>query len=182
MLSSFPPEYQAVASALIIKSQDVIKQLSEGLPLASYQTVAGSKTLAPTDTHVLRFACALEVVRNPLIVFQLMAGGALLKIQANAVRTIYPTLSAAIDAAILNATIAAKAEKKSFELTPRAERGVKAWAGKGSISTAALQQSQANVQASNQRKQNAAPPPSGAKAGNLLTSAEKAEAKPASPP
>lgn len=180
MCKQFPPDLQAAASALIIKAQALIKELSTGLPLAKYQTFAGDKNLMPSDSHILKFASVLEVIRNPLIVFQLMAGGFLLKIQANAVRETYPTLSAAIDAGIINATIAAKAEKKSFELNERAERGVKAWFGKGAIPASALKQSQANVAASNERKQNAAPPKAN-KTGGLLTSAQKAEGKPGAP-
>lgn len=180
MCKMFPPDLQAAASALIIKAQALIKELSTGLPLAKYQTFAGDKNLMPSDSHILKFASVLEVIRNPLIVFQLMAGGFLLKIQANAVRETYPTLSAAINAGIVNATIAAKAEKKSFELNERAERGVKAWFGKGSIPVSALKQSQANVAASNERKQPGAPPKAN-KTGGLLTSAQKAEGKPGAP-
>src|SRR5262249_44975819 len=109
MVSRFPPEYQAAASALVIKSVALVKQLSDGLPIAKYQTMTGAKDMVAADVAIFRFSSVLEVVRNPLIVFQLMAGGALLKIQAHAVRTVYPTLSAAIDAAIFNATTMAKA-------------------------------------------------------------------------
>lgn len=179
MCKQFPPEYQAAASALIIKAQALIKELSTGLPLAKYQTFAGDKSLMPADSHIFKFASVLEVIRNPLIVFQLMAGGSLLKIQANAVRETYPTMSAAIDAGIVNATIAAKAEKKSFELNERAERGVKAWFGKGAIPTSALKQSQANVAASNEKKQPSAPPKS--RSNGLATAAQQAEAKSRAP-
>lgn len=179
MAKQFPPELQAAASALIIKSKAVIDKLSKGLPLAKYQTVAGSTDLMPADAHIFKFAVVLEVVRNPLLVISLMAGGALLKTQAAAVRVIYPTLSACIDAAIMQATIAAKSEKKSFELTEPAEAGVKCWFGNGPVPTTALKQSQANVAASNQRKQSAVPPKS--RPGNLLTAAAKAEAKPETP-
>lgn len=175
MCQQFPPELQAAASALIIKSVALIKELSEGLPLTRYQTLAGSKSLVPADTHTLRFACVLEVIRNPLIIFQLAAGGALLKIQAHAVRETYPTLSSAIDAAITGQIMVEKAEKKSFELDERAERGVKTWMGQGPIPDGALKQSQTNVAALNAKKQAATPPPK--KPTGLLTAAQRSEAK-----
>jgi hypothetical protein len=176
MTKSFPREYQVTASALIIKSQDVIKQLSEGLPLAQYQTLSGLTNLIPADTHIFKFTSILEVVRNPLIIFSLMAAGALLRSQAHAVRTIYPTLSAAIDAAILQATITAKANKKSFELPPKAEYGIKAWYGQGPVSTKSLVQSQAAIARVNERKKASIQPPSNTpKTQSLLTSTQKIE-------
>lgn len=175
MTKSFPKEYQITASALIIKSQEVIKQLSEGLPLSRYQTLSGSINLIPTDTHIFKFSSLLEVVRNPLIVFSLMAAGALLKSQSHAIRAVYPTLSAAIDAAILQATISAKADKKSFELPPKAEYGVKAWFGQSPIPQKQLQQAQAAVAAFNQKKNAApsAPPANAPPHESLLTHTER---------
>jgi hypothetical protein len=176
MLKSFPPEYQAAASALVIKSVKLIKELASGLPLTRYQTLAGSKNLIPADAHIFKFASVLEVIRDPLIVFPLMAGGALLKLQANAVRETYPTISAAIDMALVQATFVAKANKKSFELPPRVEYGVRNWMGKSPIEAGALQQSQKNVSAMNEKKANPAPPPSKPPVG-LLTAAQRAESK-----
>lgn len=177
----FPPQYRAAASALVIKSMALIKELSAGLPLQKYQTFAGSANLIPADAHIFKFETVLAVVRDPLIVFPLMAGGMLLKIQANAVRETYPTISTVIDAALFQATAAAKAAKKSFELPERAEKGVRAWMGQPPTGHAALQQSQANVARMNMRKQPATPPP-GPPVQEMLTAAQKAQAKPAPTP
>ena len=68
MLRSFPAEYRAAASALIIKSVKLIKELASGLPLTRYQTLSGSKNLIPADAHIFKFASVLEVIRDPLIV------------------------------------------------------------------------------------------------------------------
>lgn len=173
---AFPQEYQAAASALVIKSQALIKELSEGLPLDRYQTFAGSKELIPSDSHINRFACVLEVIRDPLVIFPLMSGGMLLRIQANAVREQYPTLSAAIDAAIFQATAAAKAVKKTFELPYRVEFGVRTWMGQAPIPQPALRQSQQNVAKMNQRKQPQTPP-AVKPASSLMTTGQRAEAK-----
>lgn len=156
MTEKFPPEYQVAGSALIIKSKEIVTELQKFIPTAQYQTLAGSVDLIPADTKLFRFISILDVLNDPLIVFPLMATGALLKSQANAVRVVYPTLSTAIDAAILQATMTAKAAKKSFELPYRAEYGIKAWFGKGPVSTDTLQKAQATVAKQNAKK---APPP-----------------------
>lgn len=145
MLNEFPPEYRAAATALLLISGQVIQQLQAEIPTSSYQTVSGMTNLLPDDVRLWKFISILEVLDNPLSIFPLMATGALLRSQAHAVRTLYPTLSAHIDAWILDATIKAKAKTKSFELSPRAEVGVKAWMGQGPMSSGALQSSQAAV-------------------------------------
>lgn len=175
MCRQFPQAYQVAASALVVRSMALIKELSDGLPLDRYQTFTGSKNLIPADAHIFKFACVLEVIRDPLVVFPLMAGGALLKIQANAVRETYPTIAKAIDTAIFISTAAAKAADKKFELPPRAEYGVRAWMGKGPVAPEAMIQSQKNVQTMNARKQPQTPPVK--PRGNILTSGERAESK-----
>lgn len=145
MLSQFPQQYRAAATALLLISGQVIQQLQAQIPTSNYQTVSGMTNLMPDDVKLWKFVSILEVLDNPLLVFPLMATGALLRSQANAVRTLYPTLSAHIDAWILDATIKAKAKVKSFELSPRAEVGVKAWMGQGPMSASALRSSQAAV-------------------------------------
>lgn len=180
MLRQFPAEYQATASALLIKSIKLIQDLTAGLPLDRYQTFAGSKDMIPADAHIFKFASVLEVVRDPLVVFRLMAGGTLLKLQANAVRETYPSIAAAIDAAIFTATVAAKAAKKSFELAPRAEYGVRAWMGQSPVSGATLKHAQATVAVMNDRKKSQVPPAK--PATGLMTAAQRAEAKPGPTP
>jgi hypothetical protein len=159
MTQKFPREYQVAGSALIIKAQEVVQQLSQLVPVSQYQTLAGSVDLLPADTKLFKFISILEVLDDPLMVFSLMGRGALLKTQANAVRVCYPTLSAAIDAAILQATMTAKSAKKSFELPYRAEYGIKAWFGKGPVPTSTLQKAQAAVARSNAKKAPAPTPP-----------------------
>ena len=127
MADQFPTEYRDAANAMTIAASQVIKTLSGMIPTSVYTTVAGPTTLLPDDMKLWKFVSILEVLDNPLLVFPLMNTGALLRSQATAVRQLYPTLSAAIDSAILGATIKAKAARKSFELAPRAEVGVKNW-------------------------------------------------------
>jgi hypothetical protein len=177
MTKAFPPEYQVTGSALIVKAREVIAQLSEGLPLSQYQTFTGVKNLVPADQHIFKFSSVLEVVRNPMIVFDLMAAGALLKVQANAVRTVYPTLSAAIDAAIAQATVAAKADRKSFEPPQKSQKGIRAWCGQGPVDQAQLQNAQAAVARARQKRDARTNPPPNQPppAQSLLTSTQKVE-------
>ena len=181
MIAKFPVRYQAIGTALVVKSQDVIKQLMQGYPIAQYQTLSGSVSLQPTDMKKFKFKSVLEMVNEPLRVFEFMSTGALTKAQAHAVRTVYPTLSACIDAALMNETVAAKAARASFELPPRAEYGVKNWFQKPQISQSAAVQSQKNHAHANERKDAARqppPPPNQSKTtGNMLTSSQRAEAK-----
>ena len=127
MADAFPPEYRDVGHALSITASQVIKKLSDMVPKSVYTTVAGPTSLLPDDVKLWSFVSILEVLDNPLMVFPLMNTGALLRSQATAVRQLYPTLSADIDSAIYDATVKAKTERRSFELSPRAEVGVKNW-------------------------------------------------------
>ncbi len=128
MADQFPAEYRDLGLALTGHASQVITALTEMVPRSFYETVTGSKSLLPSDVAVWKFVSILEVLDDPLLIFPLMNTGALLKSQAHAVRELYPTFSAAVDAALFDAAVKAKAAKKSFELSPRAEVGVHAWA------------------------------------------------------
>lgn len=188
MVQKFPVRYQAIGTALVVKSQDVIKQLMEGYPIAQYQTLSGSINLKPTDLKKFKFKSVLETVNEPLRVFEFMSTGSLLKSQAHAVRTVFPTLSACIDAALFNETTAAKAKSPDpddFRLPFRAEYGVKKWLQKPIASQNAIAQSHKNYLNANQRKdaaRNPPPPPNQAKENQgMLTSSQRAEAKAPAP-
>lgn len=176
MTDKFPAEYQVVGHALVIKAKDTIAKLLKGYPVAQYQTLTGSIDLIPADTKLFKFVSILEILADPLMIFSLMSTGAMLRSQSNAVREIFPTFSQAVDAALLQQIISAKADKKSFELPPRAEVGVKAWFGKGPVSTKLLQQAQISVARVNERKNAQIQPPTGSqKSQSLLTSTQKIE-------
>jgi hypothetical protein len=142
MADQFPDEYRAVGHALSLAASQVIADLQKLVPTSVYQTVTGQTSLLPDDMRLWKFVSVLEVLDNPLMVFALMNTGALLRSQAHAVRVVYPTLSAAIDAALFDATVKAKAARKGFELAPRAEVGVKAWMGQPPVSPGMLKSSQ----------------------------------------
>lgn len=161
MMSHFPPQIAQHATGLVVRSKAVIDALQKDYPQTNYITATGSINLVPADKKIFKFVQVLEVLCDPLSIFGLMAEGALLQTQVAIIRKVYPSLSGAIDAALLDATVKAKADKKSFELTPRAEIGVRAWFGKGPLETGALKKSQASVDRSNAKNAAQAAPAAG---------------------
>lgn len=157
MADSFPPDLRATGAALIISSSAIVRDLLQSYPVSTYQTVTGSANLLPSDSRLWKFISKLEVISDPTVIFPLMATGALLVSQAKALRATYPTIAAYIDWAILVETIKAKTARKSFELSPRAEIGVRAWMGRGPIDPKLLQLAQGNAVRAKGRK---ARPPS----------------------
>lgn len=178
MMAKFPPELAVHTTGLVIRSKAIVDALLTDYPQTNYITATGSVNLVPSDKKIFKFTQVLEVICDPLSVFGLMAEGGLLQTQVAAVRKIYPTISTAIDAAILEETVKAKAKSKAFELKPLAEIGVRAWFGKGPLPTEALKKSQDGVAAANQRKQAQTNPQAG---GNLpraqQTTAQKVESQ-----
>ena len=152
MADMFPPDMRATGAALVISASAIVKKLLAEYPVSSYETVTGSTNLLPSDSRLWRFVAKLEVIDDPTTVFPLMATAALLVSQAKAVRATYPTIAAYVDWAILVETIKAKTAKKSFELSPRAEIGVRAWMGKGPIDPKLLQLAQASAARAKERR------------------------------
>lgn len=175
MMAQFPPEYGQHATSLIVKSKAVIDALTKDYPQTNYVTATGSINLVPADKKIFKFNQVLEVLCDPLAIFGMMAEGALLQTQTAIVRKVYPSLSAAIDAALLEATVSAKAKSKAFELPGLTEIGVRAWFAKGPISPDSLKKSQDAVAAANQRKQAAAAAPANMPAAQQ-TKAQRVEA------
>jgi len=157
MMAQFPPEIGQHTTGLVVRAKAIIDALQKDYPQTNYVTATGSINLVPADKKIFKFVQVLEALCDPLSVFGLMAEGALLQTQVAIVRKVYPSLSGAIDAALLEATVKAKAERKSFELTPRAEIGVRAWFNKGPVSTDMLKKSQASVDRTNAKNAAAAP-------------------------
>jgi hypothetical protein len=152
MMAQFPPEMAVYSTALVLKAKTMVEDFLKNYPQTNYVTATGSINLVPADKKIFKFTMILEVVADPLRVFGMMSDGSLNIAQANAVRTAYPSLSTAIDAALLEAVMRKKAATKSFELSPLTEIGVRAWFGKGPISEKSLKMSQASVDANKDRQ------------------------------
>lgn len=164
MMAQFPPEFGVHTTGLLIRSKQIIDALLTDYPQTNYVTATGSINLVPSDLKIFKFAQVLEVLVDPLEVFGLMAEGGLLQTQVAIVRRAYPSISDAIDAALLDETVKAKARDKAFELPGLTEIGVRAWYGKGPISTSSLKLAQSAIDTANQRKQDQAAAPT---SGNL---------------
>jgi hypothetical protein len=171
MTDKFPPGFTKYGQALVIRSQEIIQVMLRDYPMTSYQTVAGSDSLAPSDTKMFRFVNVLTVIDHPECVPYYIHCGGLLQSQVKAMRAVYPTLSEFIDACLFDAITKAKANKKSFQLPFRVEYGVKAWWGRPPISDQSLAKAQMVAKASTSKKQiaeqnQAAPPPTRSDASN----------------
>jgi len=177
MIETFPVQLRPYASALVVKMKALIDTLLTKYPQTNYVTATGSINLVPADKKIFKFVQILEVLCDPLSVLNLMSDGSLLHNQADAVRMVYPSLSQAIDANLLERTVAKKAQDKSWELPERTEIGLRAWFGKGPVSPETLQKAQANVARNNDRKDQAAQTaPATSVSQSKQTGAQRAEA------
>lgn len=143
---AFPANLGTEASIASIAASRVASELLAYIPRSEHETLSGVTPLAPSDTRIWRFFAVTDVLDDPMTVFALMSNAALLKSQASAVHAIYPTLTTAISAALMANIQRAKANKKSFELSPRAEYGIRVWSGQPPIPKDQLVQAQANAQ------------------------------------
>lgn len=123
----FPHQASDVAGPFMDAAKRCWDYLRSVFPTQEYQTFAGPTTMVPDDDAVWSFFSVLWVIQDPLVVFDLIAIGAILDNQAVAFRAIYPTLSQAFDSAIYLASGNARAAKPSFQLPVQAEDGLAVW-------------------------------------------------------
>jgi hypothetical protein len=109
-------------------------------PRSTYETFLGASNLVPNDLAIYAFESVLEVLDEPMRLFAFIGQGALTKRQATAYRLVYPTLSAAIDEALLEAAANEKTKVVSYEVPPAAEVGIARWQGRPPVSPATSQQ------------------------------------------
>ena len=99
MISPLPSEVQMEFTTIAGKVYVALQAL---LPKRSSITLSGNTQLTIDDPTYLSFYNIFRVLDDPLQVIELASCGALLKSQCESVRSIYPTISAAIDEAIQN--------------------------------------------------------------------------------
>ena len=126
MLAPLDPETQ---TAFLPLAANAFLYLQNALPRSVYKSLAGFQQLPVDDPSWFRFAGLLRVLDDPLQIFELAAGGALMRYQVAAVRELFPTVSQAIDDALQAAIIDAKGRDRSYELPAYAEAGVSTWFG-----------------------------------------------------
>jgi hypothetical protein len=108
-------------------------RLKSIFPTSEYITFAGPKNMTPADDKVFEFFNELLVINDPLSVFRLMAGAALLPEQAQVVQAFFPTLSANIKAAIYSQITARLTDRPNYQLPIRAETGFATWLGRRTV-------------------------------------------------
>lgn len=139
LIDAFPHDASDMSGAFVLCAQAALQHLQKLFPMSVYSTFTGPQNLTPDDVSVWTFFSQLEVLNDPLLVFPLIATGALLKSQVLGMREIYPTLSDEIDTAV-NGAIAKESAKSitaagvvRFRLPPRAELGVATWLGRRTV-------------------------------------------------
>lgn len=154
--------------AVMTKVGAVIEFLRGIFPRKSYATLEGQEQLEPDEYELCAFTAVLDALDDPLTVFDGMSNASLLLSQVEAVRTLYPTLAAAIDEAVTETPTDMRAAKASFRLEWNVEIGINKWLGNPPIDPE-LAAMLLEVQAMSPL--NAPPPPPAAAKGSADTHA-----------
>lgn len=100
MIRSLPGEDHDDASAFLAAAGNAYRYLQANLPIVVKRNLLGAENLPPSDLALTTFEFLLEVIDKPLATFDIMATGALLRSQGNALKACYPTLHQAMVQAI----------------------------------------------------------------------------------
>lgn len=133
LTNKFPPEASDVSGPFLVVLPQVMTHLDAIFPTSEYVTFTGPKSMTPPQDAVASFFLQLMVLNDPLLVFNLMATGALLRSQVATVTQFFPTIAPNITAAIYSAIARESAAKVSYKLPPRAAVGVANWLGRRTV-------------------------------------------------
>ena len=100
MIRSIPGEDHDDAAAFLAVAGGVWKFLGSMFPIVVKRNLYGAENLPPSDVALTRFDFLLQVLDDPLVTFDLMAQGALLRMQGQALQACYPSIFYAIVSAI----------------------------------------------------------------------------------
>ncbi len=137
-IEKFNDEDQAELGApFAIEAQSALNDLAAVFPRQSYITITGPKVLPPPTQQLADFYFVLDVVNDPLRAFSLMSVGGLLPRQRDAVKLVFPGISAAIDDAISEALVEATAKRSTdpqklgngMRVSPVVTFGIQTWRG-----------------------------------------------------
>lgn len=115
--------------SVMTKVGAVVEFLRGIFPRKSYAALEGQEQLGPDEYELCAFTAVLDALDRPLTVFNGMSNASLLLSQVEAVRTLYPTLAAAIDEAVTETPTDMRAAKASFHLEWNTEIGINKWLG-----------------------------------------------------
>jgi hypothetical protein len=112
------------------KAAEAYQKAEQFFPRSEYITYTGPVNMVPDSDAVWKFFLKLQMVDDPLSVLSYIATGTILAPQVMTVRDMYPSITAAIDSAIQQCAVDAKAAKQSYRLPPMAEMGLAKWQGR----------------------------------------------------
>lgn len=133
LVELFPSEAHAMASEFSIIIQHTLESLKQLIPVSTITSFTGPRSILPSDDRLWKFFNQLELLNDPLKVFNMISVGALLKSQSEAVQEIYPTVSDEITKSLYEAVAEAVTEKEGFRLAPRVEYGLGNWLGRRTV-------------------------------------------------
>lgn len=100
MISSLPGEDHDDAAAFLAVAGGCWKYLQASLPIVVKRSLYGAQNLPPSGVALTTFEFLLQVIDDPLCVFELMSTGALLRSQGAAVLGCFPSIHGAIVQAV----------------------------------------------------------------------------------
>ncbi len=126
-MEKMPPGFTKLGITYNILLHNLQGEIMKMLPVQTWQSIGGTETAPPSDLKFWKFLSILQVIDEPLTVFRLIANGQLLKKQALAVKTIYPTLSERITTALVSCWISHKAKQADYRPNWILNKGLAAW-------------------------------------------------------
>lgn len=130
LVQKFPPEASDMSGPFSIAVQQCMDHLKSIFPTSEYVTFTGPRTMTPPEDVVFDFLLQYMVIDQPMRVFMLMAGGALLRSQALAVQQFFPTFSKNVTAAMYEAIGKEKAAAPTkYQLRIPVADSFKIWKG-----------------------------------------------------
>lgn len=100
MIRSLPGEDHDDAAAFLAVAGGVWKYLGASLPIVVKRGLYGAENLPPSDVALCTFDFLLQVLDDPMCAIELMANGALLRSQGQALQACFPSIHGAIVAAV----------------------------------------------------------------------------------
>jgi len=100
MIASLPGEDHDDAAAFLAVAGGCWKYLQASLPIVVKRSLYGAQNLPPSGVALTTFEFLLQVIDDPLCVFELMNTGALLRSQGAALKACFPSIHGAIVQAV----------------------------------------------------------------------------------
>jgi hypothetical protein len=133
LVSRFPPEATDMSGPFVVSCQAAWARLADLFPVSVIESFTGPTNITPTDDVVWKFFNQLQILDDPRRVYELMGSGALLRSQVEALKGVYPTISAAVETSIYEAVASAKAMRSSYQVPPSVDVGIKVFLGRRQI-------------------------------------------------